>query len=240
MAAPTIVFDLDGTLVDTAPDLVLTLNTILAREGLPQVAFDAARKMVGGGARAMIERGLLAHGRTLPLGQIDRLGRDFIDHYAAHIAEHSKPFPGVERALDVLQGGGCRLAVCTNKLEWLSRKVLDALGLASRFDAICGPDTFGVSKPDAAILHGAIARAGGRPDQAVMIGDSITDVAVARAAGIPVIAVDFGYSEIPMMDLKPDRIVSSFEQLPGAVGALAAGSWAAGKSEFAQGVNPGS
>jgi phosphoglycolate phosphatase len=144
----------------------------------------------------------------------------FIEHYAAHIADHSRPFPGVEDALDELVRGGCRLAVCTNKLEWLSLKLLGALGLTDRFAAICGADTFGVQKPDAAILYGTVARAGGHSDRAIMVGDAITDIAVARAAGIAVIAVDFGYSETPVAALAPDRIVSSFERLPAAVFSL--------------------
>jgi phosphoglycolate phosphatase len=233
MADPTIVFDLDGTLVDTAPDLIATLNTILAREGLPAIAYTTARNMVGGGARHMIERGLAAEGVSRTTAQVERLCGQFIDHYAAHIADHSRPFPGVEATLDAFARGGCRLAVCTNKLEWLSLKLLGALGLAGRFAAICGADTFGVQKPDAAILRGTIARAGGDADGAIMVGDAITDIAVARAAGVPVVAVDFGYSETPVAELGPDRIVSSFERLPEAVFALLA----ARKSEFPQKVN---
>src|SRR5438034_8221054 len=162
IGAPTIVFDLDGTLVDTAPDLVATLNTIFAREGLPPVAYERARNLVGGGARAMIERGLKAEGRKLAAAEIDRLFCDFIEHYGAHIADRSRPFVGVETALDELVRRGCRLAVCTNKLEWLSIRLLDALGLAQRFAAICGADTFGVQKPDPEILRRTIGRAGGR------------------------------------------------------------------------------
>ena len=111
MVTPTVVFDLDGTLVDTAPDLVATLNTILRREGLPPVAYDVARNMVGRGARAMIERGLAAQVGPVA-ADIDRLVRDFIDHYAEHIADRSRPFPGLEPALDELAAGGCRFAVC--------------------------------------------------------------------------------------------------------------------------------
>jgi phosphoglycolate phosphatase len=233
MAAPTIVFDLDGTLIDTAPDLIATLNTILAREGLPPVAFAAARNMVGGGARRMIERGLAAEGLAPVAADVERIYGQFIDHYAAHIADHSHPFPGVEAALDQLARGGCRLAVCTNKLEWLALRLLGALGLADRFAAICGADTFGVQKPDPAILHGTVARAGGHSDAALMVGDSVTDIAVARAAGIAVIAVDFGYSETPVAELGPDRIVSSFHRLPQAVFALLA----APKVEFPRKVN---
>ena len=213
MRSPTIVFDLDGTLVDTAPDLVAALNHVFNREGMPPVPYEQARNMVGGGARVMIERGLIAEGRTLPAADIDRLVRDFIAHYAAHIADRSRPFDGAEAALDELAGRGCRLAVCTNKLEWLSLRLLDALGLTRRFAAICGSDTFGVGKPDPATLLQTLARAGGDPREAVMIGDSVTDIATARAAKVPVVAVDFGYTETPVADLNPDRVVSAFADL---------------------------
>src|SRR6202051_5142506 len=138
MAAPTIVFDLDGTLVDTAPDLIATLNTILAREGVPPVAFAAARNMVGGGARSMIERGLAAAGRTPVAADVERMCGPLIDHSAAHIADRSRPFPGVEAALDELARRGCRLAVCTNKLERLAVRVLGAAGVAGRVVAHFG------------------------------------------------------------------------------------------------------
>src|SRR5215831_11202606 len=183
--APTVVFDLDGTLVDTAPDLVATLNVIFAREGLPPVAYDVARNMVGGGARALIERGLRADGRALTGEQVDHLVKDFIAHYAEHIADRSRPFPGLTAALDALEAEGCRLAVCTNKLEWLSVRLLDRLGLLARFVAVCGSDTFGLQKPNPDLLHRTIAHCGGAAGNAVMIGDSISDVAMARSAGVP-------------------------------------------------------
>jgi phosphoglycolate phosphatase len=217
MASPLIVFDLDGTLVDTAPDLVATLNLILRREGLPPVAYEAGRNMVGGGARVMLERGLAAEGRTVSEATLDRMARDFVEHYAAHIADHSRTFPGVEAALDLLSTGGCRLAVCTNKLEWLSVRLLDTLGLSRRFVAICGPDTFTVAKPDPRILQCTISKCNADGCPAVMVGDSATDIATARAAGIPVVAVDFGYTETPVSQLGPDRIVSRFADLPDAV-----------------------
>src|SRR4051794_27214208 len=124
MTSPIVVFDLDGTLVDTAPDLVATLNHVFEREGLPPVDYESARNMVGGGARLMIERGLKADGRTLPAADVDQLVHDFVAHYADHIADRSRPFPGVEATLDQLAGAGYRLAVCTNKLEWLSKRLL--------------------------------------------------------------------------------------------------------------------
>jgi phosphoglycolate phosphatase len=214
MSPFTIVFDLDGTLVDTAPDLVATLNLVLAREGLQPVAYADARLMIGGGARVMVERAIKANGRLLPAAEIDRLERDFVSHYADHIAVHSQPFDGVEATLERLAECGCRLAVCTNKREWLSLRLLDALKLRPRFRAICGRDTFGVAKPDPTILTRTIERATGDPARAIMIGDSITDIATARAASIPVIAVDFGYSDVPVARLKPDGVVSAFSKLP--------------------------
>lgn len=217
MSSFTVVFDLDGTLVDTAPDLVAALNHVLASEGLPPVAYEEARNMVGGGARVMVERGLRAQGRMPPPADVDRMVRDFISHYADHIAVGSQPFQGAEAALERLAKSGCHLAVCTNKLEWLSLRLLDALRLTMRFRAICGADTFGVAKPDPRILHGTIARAGGDSARAIMIGDSVTDIATARAAGVPVIAVDFGYTEVPVRQLKPDRVVSAFAELPDAI-----------------------
>lgn len=216
----TVVFDLDGTLVDTAPDLINALNFVLEREGLPAVPPASARTMIGGGAKRLIERGLEAEGRTADAAEITRLTTDFIDHYAAHIADLSRPFEGLEAALDRLASRGYRLAVCTNKLEWLSKLLLDQLELTSRFAAVCGADTFGVSKPDPAILRQTLARAGGELKSAVMVGDAGTDVGVARRAGIPVIGVEFGYTEVPIAELKPDRLIGHMRELPETVDSL--------------------
>jgi phosphoglycolate phosphatase len=218
--ARTIVFDLDGTLVDTAPDLINALNFVLDREGLPPVPLHAARNMIGAGARKLIERGLELEGRAASLQDITRLTADFIDYYAAHIADVSRPFDGLEGALDRLAASGHRFAVCTNKLEWLSKLLLDRLGLSARFSAICGADTFGVSKPDPAILQQTIARAGGQLSSAVMVGDAGPDIGVARRAGVPVIGVAFGYTEVPMAELKPDRVIHHMRDLPEAIESL--------------------
>jgi phosphoglycolate phosphatase len=218
----TIVFDLDGTLVDTAPDLVATLNAVLTREGYGTVTFPEARTMIGGGARHMLARAVSRQGVAIDPGELDRLFADFVAHYAAHIADASRPFPGVEPALDLLAAQGARFAVCTNKLEQLSILLLERLGLAGRFAAICGQDTFGMPKPDPELLRRTIARAKGDLASAVMVGDSTADVAIARAAGVPVIAVDFGYSEIPAPLLKADRVIAHFDELPGAVASLLA------------------
>jgi phosphoglycolate phosphatase len=218
--ARTVVFDLDGTLVDTAPDLINALNFVLDREGLPPVPLHSARTMIGAGARALIERGLELEGRSAGVEDITRLTSDFIDYYAAHIADVSRPFEGLEGALDDLHALGYRFAVCTNKLEWLSKLLLDQLGLSSRFAAICGADTFGVSKPDPAILRQTVARAGGQLSAAIMVGDAGPDIGVARRAGIPVIGVEFGYTQVPIAELEPDRLVSHMRELPDAVHSL--------------------
>jgi phosphoglycolate phosphatase len=219
---PTVVFDLDGTLVDTAPDLINALNFVLNREGLPAVPLKSARNMIGAGARKLLERGLEVDGRHVSPGDLDRLTGDFIDHYAAHIADQSRPFEGLAGALDHLSSQGCRFAVCTNKLEWLSKLLLDELQLSSRFSAICGADTFGVSKPDPAILQQTVARAGGHLASTIMVGDAGPDIGVARRAGVPVIGVDFGYTDVPMADLKPDRLIGHLRDLPVAVESLLA------------------
>jgi phosphoglycolate phosphatase len=216
MPDPLIVFDLDGTLVDTAPDLIDTLNVILARHHIPPVAHDEARALIGAGIKPLLQRALATHGRVLPPAGIDELYKEFLPHYADHIADRSRPFPGLVRALDAL-AAGYRFAVCTNKLEWLSVRLLDRLGLSARFAAICGQDTFGVQKPDPKILLATIARAGGERSRALLIGDSMTDVATARAAGIPVVAVDFGYTPTPAAEFGADRLISHFDALPAAV-----------------------
>ena len=219
-SAPTIVFDLDGTLVDTAPDLISALNFVLDREGLAPVPLHAARNLIGAGARRLIERALELEGRHASPQDIARLTADFIEYYADHIAEASRPFEGLESALDELSSRGFRFAVCTNKLEWLSKRLLDQLGLSGRFAAICGADTFGVAKPDPAILRETIARAGGEMSSSIMVGDAGTDIGVARRAGVPVIGVSFGYTEVPIAELKPDRLIAHMRELPSAVEAL--------------------
>jgi phosphoglycolate phosphatase len=219
-SAHTIVFDLDGTLVDTAPDLINALNYVLDREGLPPVPLHAARNMIGAGARKLIERGLEAEGRSVGVEEISRMTADFIDYYADHIADESRPFEGLEVALDDLSARGHLLAVCTNKLEWLSRRLLDQLGLSRRFAAICGADTFGVQKPDPTILRETVARAGGLLSASIMVGDAGTDVGVARRAGVPVIGVGFGYTDVPIAELKPDRLINHMRDLPDAVTSL--------------------
>jgi phosphoglycolate phosphatase len=216
----TLVFDLDGTLVDTAPDLIGALNFVLDREGLAPVPFAKARNLIGAGARKLIERGFELEDRSITVDDLNRLTKDFVAYYAEHIADASRPFEGLEAALDQLEAQGFRFAVCTNKLEWLSKLLLDKLDLSKRFAAICGADTFGVSKPDPVILQQTLARAGRPLSGAIMVGDAGPDVGVARRAGVPVIGVEFGYTDVPIAELRPDRLIGHFGELPGAVNSL--------------------
>ena len=223
--APLLVLDLDGTIAETAGDLIGTLNTILARDGVPPVSLAAGRAMVGAGARALIERGYAAAGRSLEADRLDALFHDFLAHYESRIADESSLFPGFEAMLDRFAADGWRFAVCTNKIEAPSVKLLQALGVAHRFAAICGQDTFrvdgaAVSKPDPRALTLTIAQAGGDPSAAIMVGDSRTDILTAQNAGVPVVAVDFGYTDAPVSTMNPDRVISHFDELWDAVASI--------------------
>jgi len=217
---PLLVFDLDGTLVETAPDLVATLNTILARAGFQPMPYEMARGLVGAGARTMIERGLAYSGAEFPAAEIDEMFDAFLAHYEAHIADASTLFPGVTAALDRFEAEGWHFAVCTNKIEHASILLLRTLGVAHRFQAICGKNTFPVSKPDGRALLMTLERAGGTVQRTIMVGDSKTDIDTARNAKIPVVAVDFGYTEQPIETFAPDRVISHFDQLWDAVAGL--------------------
>jgi phosphoglycolate phosphatase len=222
MTAPTIVYDLDGTLADTAGDLMGALNVVLVHEGLAPLPMENARPMLGAGARALIQRGFAASGRVLAPLKLEALFGDFLAHYNAHIADRTKLYPGVEKALAAFARDGWRQAVCTNKMEGSARLLMETLGVSGRFDFICGQATFGVGKPDPKPLLGTIAALGGIRARAVMVGDSVTDIKTARAAGLPVIAVDFGYTDVPVAELGPDRVISHFDQLAAACAALMA------------------
>lgn len=219
-ASPTLVLDLDGTLIDTAGDLLATLNVILDKEGLPPLGLAEARDMIGSGARAMLEVGFAASGSVPQQDRLDQLFAAFVAHYSDHIADVSAPFPGALTALDRFEADGWRLAVCTNKLEGLARRLLGEIGIADRFHSIAGQDTFGVRKPDPRHLIETIVQAGGTPEAAVMVGDSELDIAAARAAGIPSIGVTFGYSSVPIHDHEPDAVINHFDELFDAAGRL--------------------
>jgi phosphoglycolate phosphatase len=217
---PIAVFDLDGTLADTVYDLIGTLNVVMDRENLPRLPMESGREMIGAGARALIERGLSAAGREATPDHLDRLFRFFMVHYGENLCVDTTLFPGVAAALDRLEEAGFLLAVCTNKYEQLSVRLMESLGIAHRFAAICGRDSFPYFKPDPRHLTLTIEKAGGDPSRAVMVGDSATDIATARAAGIPSVAVTFGYTDIPVHQLDPDRIIDHYDELFDAVSSL--------------------
>ena len=209
----SIIFDLDGTLVDTAPDLTNALNHVLAAEGRAAVELADVRHMVGHGAREMIRAGMAATGAPATEGDLDRMMDGFLPHYEAHIADHSRPFDGVIDVLETLNARSARLGVCTNKRERLSIALLKTLKIDHYFRAIIGADTLPVKKPDPGHLLGTIDRVGGSPDRAVMIGDSTTDVNAAKAANVPVVVVTFGYPDIAPDQMNGDAEISHYDNL---------------------------
>jgi phosphoglycolate phosphatase len=208
-----VVFDLDGTLIDTAPDLVASLNHTIAALDLAPVSYDDLTHLVGHGAQAMIERACRLRGHSLAPDALPPLLERFITFYTDTMPGDSKPFPGIVGAMDALKTEGFGLAICTNKLEALALTLIERLKLSDYFDAITGGDTFTVRKPDAQHLIGTVERAGGTLSRTVMIGDSINDILVARNAGVPSIAVPFGYSDVRVDTLGPDRIITHFDEL---------------------------
>ena len=212
-----IVLDLDGTLIDTAPDLLATVNDTLATDGREPVERSDLDYLVGKGGRSMLTRAFAMRGRDLTEADLDAMMPVFLERYEAHIPGDSVPYPGVVETLDRLLGSGHALAVCTNKFEGLARKLLEALGLAERFTVITGPDTFDVRKPNPAHLTLTVRAAGGSVANAVMVGDSVNDIEAARAASIPSIGVPYGYTDVPMVVLKPDALVESFAEIDDAL-----------------------
>jgi phosphoglycolate phosphatase len=206
----TIVFDLDGTLADTAGDIAAALNHALAGLGRPTLSLDGVRGMVGHGGRVLIERALAATG-GMDEAALAAGFSSFIAYYDAHVCEHSFAYRGVTEALDALRDQGISLAVCTNKPVHLAHGLIAALGWNDRFAAIIGGDTLPTTKPDPAMLHRAIERAGGGP--AAMVGDSIVDVQTARAAGVPCVAVSFGFADRPADQLGADAVIDGFDEL---------------------------
>jgi phosphoglycolate phosphatase len=218
----TIAFDLDGTLVETAPDLIGTLNRLLAARGLPPRPIEAARHLVGHGAVALLKDGFREAGAAWDEAEQPALLKAFLDDYLEHICDHSQVYPGVEAALDRLAARGAILCVATNKPTYLSLALFARLGLTARFAAICGADAVSARKPDAAHIRETALKAGGDPDRTLMVGDSITDVSAARATGVPVIVTTFGYTEIPAKDLGGDALIDGYDALEAAVDSLVA------------------
>lgn len=213
MGRPIIVFDLDGTLVDTAPDLLDSLNHCLDLARIPAVDQASLRSLVGMGGKVMIQRAFAARNKPLAEDRLAELLVAFLEHYTANIPGRSLLFPGAADALERFSGAGFALAVCTNKYESLSRELLEALEIADRLAAICGQDTFDYRKPDPRHLLYTIEMAGGDSSRAIMVGDSKTDVDTAKAAGVPVVAVDFGYTDRHVREFEPSRVISHFDEL---------------------------
>jgi phosphoglycolate phosphatase len=213
----TIVFDLDGTIVDTAPDLLSATNHALGLVGVAPVTLEELHPFIGRGSKAMIEAGLGFRGASVGQDESRRLHDAFLAYYADNVAVGSRPFEGVPELLVDLVGAGARLAVCTNKYEALSKLLLSELRLADRFKAIAGRDTFAVCKPDPGHLTGVIAMVGGRADRAVMVGDSEVDIATAVAAEVPSIGVTFGYTARPVAELGADAVIDHFREFPAAL-----------------------
>lgn len=213
MSSPLVIFDLDGTLIDTAPDLIDSLNHTIASADLAPVTFDDLTHLVGQGARVMIKRAFELRKVKLEEAETDALFSIFVEHYRQNMPGKSQPFPGAVECLERLAAAGMTLAICTNKSEALALPLIEALGLSNHFAAITGGDTFPVRKPDAAHIFGTIEKAKATRDHAVMVGDSINDILAAKNAGVPSIGVDFGYSDVPITSLSPSTVISHFDAL---------------------------
>ncbi len=220
MTRKAILFDLDGTLVDTAPDLAAATDHALVRAGRPAIGLESVRSMVGDGARALIERGFRASGGMPEPEAFEAAFNDFMTYYGRHIAATSRPFPGVATCLAALAERDYALAVCTNKPESLSRSLLDQLGLTGFFGAVVGGDSLPMRKPDPGHIHGTLDKLGSEFSWAAMVGDSANDVNAAKAAGLPCVVVSFGYTQIAPRDLGGDRLIDHFSELPDALAAL--------------------
>ncbi|KIC56411.1 phosphoglycolate phosphatase [Brevundimonas nasdae] len=213
----TIAFDLDGTLVDSAPDLIGTLNRMLVEEGLPPVPMESASTLIGSGARALLVHGFEAAGAPVERAKSDELFERFLVDYAAHIADGSQPFEGVVETLERLSQRGAILVVATNKRSDLSELLLGKLDLTRHFAAIVGPDRVSARKPSGAHLREAVAIAGGDPGRAIMVGDAAPDADAARDAGMPCILTTFGFTPTPVEDLGGDVLIDAFEDVEEAI-----------------------
>jgi phosphoglycolate phosphatase len=217
MTAFALIFDLDGTLVDTAPDLLNALNTVLANEGRQPVEHADLRHLVGFGARTLMAEAFKMTGDPADPARIESLVGAFIAHYRSHIADTSRPYPGVEETLVAFQAEGARMGVLTNKPHELTVLLMSKLGLDKYFAAIFGHGLMPYTKPDARIFQDVVRETGGAEALGLMIGDSITDVQTARAGGAPVILVSYGYTPQPARTLGADAVVDDFREVPAAV-----------------------
>jgi len=218
--SPALIFDLDGTLVDTAPDILAALNVVLAREGRRPVTRTDLKHLVGHGSRTMLAEAFRQTGKPLDDRRAPALIDDYIAHYCIHLADRSRPFPEVAATLADFVQSGARLGVLTNKPQELAVPLLETLGLAKYFKAIHGAGRFSYSKPDARVFHHVVDEVGGAGAGALMIGDSTTDALTARAAGVPAILLTYGYTPDPVETLGADAVADHFAELPRLVAQL--------------------
>ena len=209
----TIVFDLDGTLVNTAPDLLDALNHVLVESGLQTVDLPTISTMIGHGAKAMIVKGMTAQGAEPDADRMDALFDQFLTYYEANIAVGSRPFENALDALDALTHEGAILAVCTNKRQRSTDRLLDALQISEKFAAIVGADSVPDRKPHGDHILLTVDRAGGNRSRAIMVGDSRTDERAARNAGLPFVFVPFGYETETEDEIGADEVVSNYSEL---------------------------
>ena len=218
----TIAFDLDGTLVETAPDLIGTLNRMLAARDIPRMPVEAAQHLVGHGALALLRHGFQEAGAAWDEAEAPALLEEFLVDYLANIAVHSRPYDGVVETLERLAARGAILCVATNKRTDLSVALIEALDLGRHFAVVCGPDRVSARKPDGAHIREAVAMAGGDPGRAIMVGDGAPDVQAAKGAGAPCVVVSFGYTPIPAAALGGDVLIDRFDELEAVVDGLVA------------------
>ena len=221
MEAFLLVFDLDGTLIDSAPDLRAALNEMLRERGRAPLSLAQVRQMIGDGAAALVARALAASGPD-PAAAADALPR-FLQLYEADAVRLTRPYPGVPETLAALRRRGYRTAICTNKPHHATHTVLEGLGLLALFDGIAGGDRFAVKKPDPGHLLGLIGALGGAPDRAVMIGDGENDAAAAHGAGVPLVLMRYGYARVDPASLAADALLDRFDDLPAALDRLGLG-----------------
>lgn len=215
-----ILFDLDGTLVDSAADMAGALNHVLAEDGFPELSIPAVTRMIGGGIPLLIERALVAHGETPTKTRVDEIYPRYRDAYVPRAVEKTRLFPGLVEVLETYRDAGVGLGVCTNKPEDISHVILEKLGVSSFFGVVIGGDTLSVKKPDPAPVIAGLERLGCEPANGLMVGDSAADANAAKAARVRTILVTFGYSQEPIHELPNDGIVDSFAAFPDAVSRL--------------------
>jgi len=209
-----VIFDLDGTLIDSAPDITVAVNKLLTRYGRPTIGVEQVRGMVGDGAPILLRRAFAATGAGIDPAAAPEVYDTFLDYYENQPSSPDSIFPGVPETLDLLLKRGLRLGLCTNKPERVTTEVLAQLDLARFFQAVAGGDTLSVRKPDGGHVAWVMEQLGAGAGSAVMVGDNHNDIAAARGAGIPVIAVSYGYPHIPTAEMGADAIIDHFTELP--------------------------